>query len=291
MSEFHFSEKNIDTKEFKDSGQDNLDHVDVKMKASDQTPLEKADEIFNKLWSSEYSDENSQLKKFESNDTKDVDFKTYDNGDKNKRISLEEADAIFERLAKGFEEPDKEGRAEDLRLSDEMEDDGKLGEPENSDTSNDVSEDNKEGLSQEEKDKIKEETGWSDDIIDAISSWEEYEIYKNAGLVEAEINGKKCLIRNDIDWNQKDAMGRTNKERIEMGLSPINKDGKVIELHHIGQHKDSPLAELTPEEHRGKGNDAILHEKTKESEIDRQSFNRERTAHWQARAEESEEEK
>lgn len=103
MSEFHFSEKNIDTKEFKDSGQDNLDHVDVKMKASDQTPLEKADEIFNKLWSSEYSDENSQLKKFESKDTKDVDFKTYDNGDKNKRISLEEADAIFQKLFDDFD--------------------------------------------------------------------------------------------------------------------------------------------------------------------------------------------
>lgn len=116
MSEFHFSEKNIDTKEFKDSGQDNLDHVDVKMKASDQTPLEKADEIFNKLWSSEYSDENSQLKKFESNDTKDADFKTYDNGDKNKRISLEEADAIFERLCGNFEngEDVKENRSEEI---------------------------------------------------------------------------------------------------------------------------------------------------------------------------------
>lgn len=144
------------------------------------------------------------------------------------------------------------------------------------------------GLSDEEKAKIKEETGWSDEIIDAIGSWKEYEIYKNAGLVEAEINGKKCLIRNDIDWNQKDAMGRTNKERVEQGLSPINKDGKVIELHHIGQHADSPLAELTSEEHRGKGNDTILHDKTKETEIDRQAFAEERSEHWAARAQESE---
>jgi len=147
----------------------------------------------------------------------------------------------------------------------------------------------KEGLTDEEKAKIKEETGWSDEIIDAIGSWKEYEIYKNAGLVEAEIGGKKCLIRSDIDWNQKDAMGRTNKERAEQGLSPINKDGKVIELHHIGQHADSPLAELTQEEHRGKGNDTILHDKTKESEIDRQAFAGERSEHWAARAQESEE--
>lgn len=147
----------------------------------------------------------------------------------------------------------------------------------------------KDGLTDEEKAKIKEETGWSDEIIDAIGSWKEYEIYKNASLVEAEIGGKKCLIRNDIDWNQKDAMGRTNKERAEQGLSPINKDGKVIELHHIGQHANSPLAELTQEEHRGKGNDTILHDKTKESEIDRQAFAGEKSEHWAARAQESEE--
>ena len=141
----------------------------------------------------------------------------------------------------------------------------------------------KEGLTE------KEETGWSDEIVDAIGSWKEYEIYKNANLIEAEIDGKKCLIRNDINWNQKDEMGRTNKERAEQGLSPINKDGKVIELHHIGQHSNSPLAELTQEEHRGKGNDGILHDKTKESEINRQAFAEERSNHWSARAQESEE--
>ena len=147
----------------------------------------------------------------------------------------------------------------------------------------------KEGLTDEEKTKIKEETGWSDEIVDAIGSWKEYEIYKNANLVEAEIDGKKCLIRNDINWNQIVEMGRTNKERAEQGLSPINKDGKVIELHHIGQHSNSPLAELTQEEHRGKGNDGILHDKTKESEINRQAFAEERINYWSAREQESEE--
>lgn len=147
-------------------------------------------------------------------------------------------------------------------------------------------EERSEGLTDEEKAKIKEETGWSDEIIEAIGSMDEYEIYKNAGLVETEIDGKKCLVRTDIDWDQKDAMGRTNRERAEQGLSPINKDGKVIELHHIGQHSDCPLAELTTEEHRGKGNDTILHNKTKESEIDRQAFAKERSDHWEARANE-----
>ena len=159
---------------------------------------------------------------------------------------------------------------------------------ETSEGDTDAYENTHEGLTQEEKAKIKEETGWSDEIINAIGSMKEYEIYKNAGLIEAEIGGKKCLIRDDIDWNQKDAMGRTNKERAEQGLSPISKDGKVIELHHIGQHTNSPLAELTQEEHRGKGNDSILHDKTKESEIDRQAFGNERSSHWESRANESE---
>lgn len=143
----------------------------------------------------------------------------------------------------------------------------------------------KKGLTEEEKAKIKELTGWSDEIINAISSMEEAEIYIKAGLKEVEINGKKCLIREDIDWEQKDEMGRTNKERAEQGLSPITKDGKTVELHHIGQHADSPLAELTAEQHRGKGNDTILHNKTKESEIDRQIFSGERSRHWESRAE------
>ncbi len=127
------------------------------------------------------------------------------------------------------------------------------------------------------------ETGWSDEIVDSISCQEEYEIYKNADLTEMEVGGKTCLVRNDIDWEQKDAMGRTNKERAEQGLSPVNKDGKAIELHHIGQRADSPLAELTTQEHRGKGNDTILHDKTKESEIDRTAFATERSEHWEAR--------
>lgn len=139
-------------------------------------------------------------------------------------------------------------------------------------------------LSDEEKAKIKEETGWSDEIIDSISSMEEAEIYKEAGLVETEIGGKSCLIRPDIDWEQKDQFGRTNAERAEQGLAPIDANGQPLELHHIGQHNDSPLAELTMQEHRGKGNDTILHDKSKESEIDRPSFGTERAEHWKERS-------
>ena len=141
------------------------------------------------------------------------------------------------------------------------------------------------GLTQEQKDKIKEETGWSDEIIDAIGSMEEYQIYKDAGLIEAEIDGRKCLINPNIDMDQKDAFGRTNKERMEQGLAPLEKNGNPIELHHIGQKNDSPLAELTQEQHRSKENYSILHDTKKDSEIDRKAFDNERENHWKPRAE------
>lgn len=144
----------------------------------------------------------------------------------------------------------------------------------------------KKKLTDEEKQKIKEETGWSDGIVDYIRSMKEYEIYKNAGLEEKEINGKKCLIRSDIDLDQKDEKGRTNKERMEKGKPPLDKNGESIELHHIGQKSDSPFAELTKSEHIKNGNDTILHDKNKESEIDRLiQFKKEKSDHWKARSE------
>lgn len=142
----------------------------------------------------------------------------------------------------------------------------------------------KDELTDEEKKELKERTGWPDEIIDSISSMEEAEIYEKAGLKAVKIDGKWRLIRSDIDLDQVDEDGISNRERMERGRPPLTKDGKEVELHHIGQKQDSPLAELTTEEHRGTGNDTILHDKTKESEIDRTVFAKERKEHWKSRA-------
>ena len=140
-------------------------------------------------------------------------------------------------------------------------------------------------LTDEERQKIKDETGWSDEIVNAIRSMEEYQIYKDAELVEADVGGKKGLIRSDINWDQVDEKGRTNRERVERGLSPLAKDGQVVELHHIGQHADSPLAELTAKEHRGNGNDVVLHNKNIASEVhgEGSTWNQERGDYWRTR--------
>ena len=140
-------------------------------------------------------------------------------------------------------------------------------------------------MTDEEKEELRELTGWSDEILDSIESRAEAEIYMKAGLKEAEINGKKCLIRDDIDLEQEDEDGITNRERMERGRPPITKDGEEVELHHIGQKQNSPLAELTIEQHRGVGNDRVLHNKTKETEIDRNEFGKERRDHWKNRVE------
>ena len=151
----------------------------------------------------------------------------------------------------------------------------------------------KEGLSDEEKAKIKEETGWSDEIIENIQNMKQYEILKNASLIEAEINGRKCLIKENIDLDYTDDDGISNRDRIARGLAPLDsKTGKPLELHHLGQKADSPLVELTAEEHRtgeyedGKKNQSLWHDNTLETEVhgEGNTWTQERKDHWKARS-------
>lgn len=159
---------------------------------------------------------------------------------------------------------------------------------------NDVVDTPSEGLTEEEKVKIKKETGWSDEIIENIENMKQYEILKNAGLIEVEINGRKCLIKENIDLDYTDKDGISNRDRIARGLAPLDsKTGKPLELHHLGQKVDSPLVELTEEEHRtgeyedGKKNQSLWHDNTVETTVhgEGNTWDQERKAHWKARAE------
>lgn len=147
-------------------------------------------------------------------------------------------------------------------------------------------------LTEDEKRKIINETGWSSEIVDCIENMDQYEIYKNAGLQEVEIDGRKCLIK-DIDMDYVDPKtGFTNRELMEKGRAPIDaKTGETIELHHMGQSFDSPFAELCANSEHGDGKDAILHDKKIESwrqdpEKKNQYNNVQRPNHWKARARE-----
>ena len=144
---------------------------------------------------------------------------------------------------------------------------------------------------------IKERTGWSDDIVRFLHSREEAEVYIGAGLVERRIGDRAALVRTDIDWRafncrqewlkQKFAdwdkwQDYNNADLIGEGWPPRDSNGDPYELHHIGQRQDSPFAELTWQEHMGGGNNVILHP-NRESAIDRQQFDDEKSRYWQAR--------
>jgi len=143
-----------------------------------------------------------------------------------------------------------------------------------------------EKLKENERNKIKTESQYSDEINENIKSKAELDVYINAGLTENDVNGIKCLCK-DIDLEQLDDNGLSNFERMKKGLSPLDENGEPIELHHIGQKSDSPIAELTKGEHRGEYN-KILHDTTQTSEINREEFSVFRKEYWKARAEQIE---
>lgn len=157
---------------------------------------------------------------------------------------------------------------------------------ESSDVTDCTLEKKQEGLIEQEKQEIKENTGWSDKIVDVIRTREEAQIYMDAGLVEGEINGKPALLQPKIDgkaYNEPKWPDWNNKELAEEGYPPRDKNGRPYELHHIGQNPDSPLAELTYEQHHSDGNFKILHT-FDESFIDRGQFNKERKEYWSERS-------
>ena len=143
--------------------------------------------------------------------------------------------------------------------------------------------------------KIRIETGWPPEIINSIENWAQYsEVYKDAGLHAVKIDGRWCLVK-DIDMDYVDPKtGLTNRQLVEKGRAPIDaKTGERIELHHMGQDYDSPLAELCENSEHGDGKDAILHDKKIESwrqDPEKKIYynNVQRPNHWKARATEAE---
>ena len=149
---------------------------------------------------------------------------------------------------------------------------------------NDISHYEKTPLGRSDKQELISETGWSKNIVDNMRWKEEASVYKDSNLVEKDVNGRPCFQRTDIDYNAKDEFGKTNKERMLDGKAPLA-DGKPVELHHIGQRQDSPLAELTFNEH--KSNFSSLHEvPPQSSQIDRGEFRKEKAEYWRMRGEE-----
>jgi len=154
--------------------------------------------------------------------------------------------------------------------------------PENISPSDNAEPPEKPRLTDYQKSHLKKETGWPDIVLDSICSLEEAKIYQDAGLRCALVDGKIALIRSDIDFNSLENVERLSRKPPH---SPINTSGEVVELHHIGQNPDSPLAELTFEEHQRGGNKVILHNTSSDykTKIDTNKFAAEKRNHWQNR--------
>lgn len=153
-------------------------------------------------------------------------------------------------------------------------------------------------LTKAQRNEIKKETKWSDVVISYIKDMKQYQIYKEAGLIEVDINGRKCLVKKDLDLDYRSPKtiddahpeGISNRELMKEGNAPYDaKTGEKIELHHMGQAFDSPLAELCENSEHGDGNDPILHDKGVESwrrnpELKKKYNNEQRPMHWVERS-------
>lgn len=139
------------------------------------------------------------------------------------------------------------------------------------------------GLSSAEAAQIQQETGLPLEFIKNFHSMAEYQVYRNANLESKKVNGQWAFVR-DIDWDFLDEEGRTNAQRVQEGLSPLDPEGESYELHHIGQRTDSPLAILTSREHEE--NFAALHANTGETEGEQPSqgsdWTQQRRNFWKA---------
>lgn len=144
-------------------------------------------------------------------------------------------------------------------------------------------------LTMNEAAKIQKESKYSSDLIRTLSSMDEYKIYKDSGLKEVTLGGHKVLLSSDINMSLQDKNGLANLERCRLGKPPVDADGISIELHHVGQANDGPLAMLTKSQHTGSGNNCVLHPMAcsadKASEINRPEFEKIKSEIWKALAE------
>lgn len=75
-----------------------------------------------------------------------------------------------------------------------------------------------------------------------------------------------------FDPNFVDKQGRTNVQRMEQGLAPIGRDGKSVNIHHIGQTNSGPVMEITATEHQKNYSNLHTNIGQEPSQIDRNAF-------------------
>jgi len=123
----------------------------------------------------------------------------------------------------------------------------------------------------------------SDDVT-SVNYFRQERKYWSAEPVN--INGNKVYQRNDLfDPKYVDPKsGKTNLELMQSGRAPVGTDGKPVNLHHMLQKQDGPIAEVTQSFH--KDNHSVIHinDNSIPSGINRSEFNKWRSDYWKQRA-------
>jgi len=139
-----------------------------------------------------------------------------------------------------------------------------------------------------QKEQISKDSPYSDAINEWIPNYDEFWLYLSLELKEAKVTRPALIKDIDPDLFIK-CENKTNREIMRKGGSPYAYDspeGK-IELHHIGQDYNAPLAELTFAEHMMRSNNKILHISSKPSwrndEQAEKDFETERVHYWKRR--------
>ncbi len=102
---------------------------------------------------------------------------------------------------------------------------------------------------------------------------------------KAEFKGTRVYQRSDlIDPMRMDARGRTSLDLMRKGNAPIGPDGKPLNLHHMLQSNDGPLAEMTQTFHQVNSKVIHINPSSMPSGIDRKAFDAFRKQYWQNRA-------
>ncbi|WP_430876402.1 HNH/ENDO VII family nuclease [Gilliamella sp. G0441] len=79
-------------------------------------------------------------------------------------------------------------------------------------------------------------------------------------------------------------MTGTNLERMANGLAPIGSDGRSVNLHHMTQRQNGPIAEVTQKFHKENHSTIHVNTNTIPSGINRNKFESWKKQYWKNRA-------
>jgi RHS repeat-associated protein len=111
----------------------------------------------------------------------------------------------------------------------------------------------------------------------------------NCQWSRTDYSGQRIYQRDDLVnpdyFSPADKYGRSNLKRMQQGLAPMGPDDKPLNLHHMLQTQDGPIAEVTHSMHFGNYNQLHWKAGTKiPSGIDRDAFNSWKSQYWKDRA-------